>query len=105
MIKLYEVYLVAVFSIPVYIGSGRSSLRHHHVTSGKSHNESLNRLNRECPEAVSVTVIKDNLTQERSLQLEQELIDYYKPPYNKTGNYSYYKEWIPIEELKNKGKK
>ena len=107
--KLYEVYIVTIKNKVVYIGSGRAGVRHKHVTSGISHNYMLNKIHFTKPNSMTVTVLYDNLTQERSLELELELIKEYQPVFNSVGTKSlnckftqqyYYEEVIEKESKK-----
>ena len=101
MIKFYEVYIVKLKQTVVYCGSGLKG-RHKHATSGISHSYALNKLHFEHSELVTVHVIQNNLTQDRSLELELELIQHYKPPYNKKDNEKYNSKWIPIQYFEDK---
>ena len=91
----YEVYVAVLNETIIYVGSGQKG-RHHHVTSGISHVYALNKLKFTHEGLVKTYVIYDNLTQERSLSLELELIKHYKPCYNKKHNEKYNSKWIPI---------
>ena len=104
MIKMYEVYIVKLKQTVVYTGSGGTG-RHKHATSGISHVYALNKLHFEYPDLVTVHLIADNLTQERSLELELELIKHYKPPYNKRDNEKYNSKWIPVTYFDKETKK
>ena len=95
---LYEVYIVKLKQTIVYIGSGRLN-RHKHATSGISHVYALNKLHFEHDGLVTVHIMAENLSQERSLELELELIKHYKPPYNKKDNEKYNSKWIPIQYI------
>lgn len=84
----YEVYIVLIKKEVVYIGSGKSGIRHKHVNSGVSHNYMLNKIHFTNPNSMKVMVIEENLTQERSLELELELIKQYQPAFNSVGTKS-----------------
>jgi vacuolar-type H+-ATPase subunit I/STV1 len=77
----HYVYMVKLGDEVVYVGSGKGD-RYKHVTSGRSHNESLNLLHRQ-----GIAVVQEfeyeGLTEMTARVLEQELIDKYKPLYNK----------------------
>lgn len=77
----YIVYEVRYNGIPIYIGSGKVG-REEHVRSGCSHNSDLNKLFFTDPDNIVVTVIRDNLTKEESLQSEKEFIEAYEPQFN-----------------------
>ena len=77
----YEVYEVRLKGIPIYIGSGVSG-RHEHVRSGCSHNVELNKLFFAEPDKMVVTVIRENLSQEESLEMEKSYIQAYEPKFN-----------------------
>ena len=77
----YEVYEVRLKGIPIYIGSGHSG-RHKHVRSGCSHNVELNKLFFAEPDKMVVTVIRENLSQEESLEMEKSYIQAYEPKFN-----------------------
>ena len=101
---LYEVYIAMVKKTIVYIGSGRAGVRHKHVTSGVSHNYCLNQVHFKNPKSITVIVLHSNLTQERSLELEMELIKEYEPVFNSVGtktlNNLYEKQYYYEELLK-----
>lgn len=78
---MYIVYEVRHEGIPVYIGSGLPD-RYLHVKSGKSHSVDLNRLFFTDPDNVVVTILRDQLTQEESLEIEKEYIQAYEPKFN-----------------------
>lgn len=78
---MYIVYEVRHLGIPVYIGSGKED-RYEHVKSGKSHSIDLNRLFFSDPDNVVVTILRDQLTKEESLEIEKEYIQAYEPIYN-----------------------
>lgn len=78
---MYIVYEVRHEGIPVYIGSGLED-RYLHVRSGKSHSVDLNRLFFTDPDNVVVTILRDGLTKEESLEIEKEYIQAYSPIYN-----------------------
>ena len=94
----HEVYLVKVKNSIVYIGSGKRN-RHRHCISGVSHVYGLNALHFTSPNQVTVHVIQDSLTQERSLELELELIKEYRPIYNKRDNESFNNKFVPIQYI------
>ena len=77
----YYVYVVKLGNEIVYVGSGKGD-RYKHVSSGRSHNESLNLLYRQ-----GISVVQEfeyeGLTELTARVLEQELIDKYQPVYNK----------------------
>lgn len=79
---MYIVYEVRHLGIPVYIGSGIQDVRSQHVKSGKSHSIDLNRLFFTDPDNVVVTILRDQLTKEESLEIEKEYIQAYEPKYN-----------------------
>ena len=70
---MYIVYEVRHLGIPVYIGSGIQDVRSQHVKSGKSHSIDLNRLFFTDPDNVVVTILRDQLTKEESLEIEKEI--------------------------------
>lgn len=78
---MYIVYEVRHLGVPVYIGSGQED-RYEHVKSGKSHSIDLNRLFFTDPDNVVVTILRDQLTKEESLEIEKEYIQAYEPVYN-----------------------
>ena len=67
--KLYEVYEVSYKGVPVYIGSGEQGVRSKHVKSGKSHNVNLNQLFFTDPDNVVISILRENLSQEESLEI------------------------------------
>jgi hypothetical protein len=77
----YYVYVAKVDGEVVYVGSGKGE-RYKHVTSGKSHSGGLNFINRQgiipCVEIVS-----EGMTKVSSRAHEQDMIDTYKPAFNK----------------------
>ena len=93
---IYEVYQVKVKNTICYIGSGRLG-RHKHATSGISHVYMLNYLHFKDPSIVSVHVMANNLTKERSLTLELEMIKHYKPVYNSRDNREHNNKYMPIQ--------
>lgn len=95
---MYEVYVCKLKQTIVYIGSGRQG-RHKHATSGISHVYALNKLHFKHDGLVTVHVIHNNLTQERSLELELEMIKHYRPCYNKKDNERFNSKWIPIQYI------
>lgn len=101
---MYEVYIALIKKEVVYIGSGRAGIRHKHITSGVSHNYMLNKIHFTKPNSISVIVLHNNLTQERSLELEMELIKEYEPVFNSVGtktlNNLYEKQYYYEELLK-----
>lgn len=101
----YEVYLVKVRQIVIYIGSGRAGVRHKHTTSGVSHVYMLNKLHFTDPNSVEVHLIASNLSQERSLELELELIQHYEPIYNIAGSKHKNNKYIPIQYFEKDNKK
>ena len=80
--KLYEVYEVSYKGVPVYIGSGEQGVRSKHVKSGKSHNVNLNQLFFTDPDNIVITILRENLSQEESLQMEKDYIQAYEPEFN-----------------------
>lgn len=106
---LYEVYLAMIKKEIVYIGSGRAGIRHKHITSGISHNYMLNKIHFTKPDSIKVMILHSNLTQDRSLELELELIKEYQPVFNSVGTKSlnnkfeqqyYYEELLKKDKLK-----
>lgn len=83
----YIVYEVTYKGKVVYIGSGKrednGKSRADHVKSGKSHNVDLNRLFFTDPDNMQVTIIRENLTKEESLEMEKGFIQATEPMYNK----------------------
>lgn len=77
----YIVYEVRHCGEPIYIGSGKEG-REEHVRSGCSHNPELNKLFFSDPDNIVVTVVRNKLTKEESLQLEKEYIEAYEPRFN-----------------------
>ena len=77
----YEVYEVRLKGIPIYIGSGVSG-RHEHVKSGSSHNPELNRLFFTVPHELVVTIIREGLSKEESLEMEKGFIQAISPQLN-----------------------
>lgn len=105
----HEVYIVKVRSSVVYVGMGKRG-RHKHTESGVSHVYGLNCLHFTNPKEVSTHVIQNNLTQERALELEIELIKHYRPIYNKRDNEAFNNKYVPIQYIdevtkKNRAKK
>ena len=96
--SLYEVYIVKVSKSVVYIGMGLNK-RHLHATSGVSHVYALNKIHFKDPTAVSVFIISNNLSQERALELELELIKHYRPVFNKRDNEKYNNKYVPIQYI------
>lgn len=82
---LYEVYIALIKNKICYIGSGQSGKRHKHITSGVSHNYMLNKIHFTDPKSIKVMILHSNLTRERSLELELELIKEYQPVFNSVG--------------------
>ena len=80
--KLYEIYEVSYKGQVVYIGSGLQGVRSLHVRSGCSHNVELNKLFFTEPDKMVVTVIRENLSQEESLEMEKSYIQAYEPKFN-----------------------
>lgn len=78
----YVVYEVTYKDKIVYIGSGIRS-RADHPVSGKSNNVELNRLYFTDPENLKVTIIREGLTKEESLEMEKGFIMATEPVYNK----------------------
>lgn len=78
----YIVYEVAYNGKIVYIGSGRRG-RQEHVKSGASHSPDLNRLFFTDPDNIHVTIIRENLTKDESLEMEKGFIQATEPMYNK----------------------
>lgn len=81
MVRNQYVYVVRAGHEIVYVGSGKGD-RYLHVTSGRSHNDSLNFLNRQGIQ-VDVEIVMDCLTVAGARSYEQDLIDLYSPPFNK----------------------
>lgn len=78
---IYEVYEVTYKGKIVYIGSGKSG-RSLHVMSGKSSNPKLNELFFTDKENLQVTVIRENVSKEESLEMEMNFIMASEPIYN-----------------------
>lgn len=78
----YVVYEVAYKDKVVYIGSGTKD-RSLHPVSGKSNNVELNRLYFTDPDNLKVTIIREGLTKEESLEMEKGFIMATEPIYNK----------------------
>lgn len=78
----YIIYEVTYKNKVVYIGSGKPD-RYLHCLSGHSHNPELNKLFFTEPEHMKVTVIRENLTKEESLEMEKEYIQATEPQFNK----------------------
>lgn len=78
----YIVYEVKHNNKIVYIGSGKSG-REKHPLSGKSSCVELNRIFFTDPDSLSVTVIREGLSKEESLEMEKGYILASKPIYNK----------------------
>lgn len=103
---IYEVYIVKVRQSVVYVGMGKRG-RHKHTQSGVSHVYGLNQLHFTNPKEVSTHVMQNSLTQERALELELELIQHYRPIYNKRDNEKYNNKYVPIQyidEVSNKNR-
>lgn len=80
----YVVYEVTYKDEIVYIGSGsKTNKRYLHPISGKSNNVELNRLYFSDPENLKVTIIREGLTKEESLEMEKGFIQATEPMYNK----------------------
>ena len=94
----YEVYFVKVRSSVVYIGMGKRG-RHKHTESGTSHVYGVNCLHFTNPTEVTTHVLQNNLTQERALELEIELIQHYRPIYNKRDNEAFNNKYVPIQYI------
>ena len=77
----YIVYEVRHNGVPIYIGSGKEG-REEHVRSGCSHNVELNKLFFTEPDKMVVTVIRENLSQEESLEMEKSYIQAYETKFN-----------------------
>lgn len=77
----YIIYEVQYKGRTVYIGSGAPE-RYNHAVSGKSHVVDLNRLYFTDPENLKVTVIREGLTKDESLEYEKEYIQAIEPIYN-----------------------
>ena len=78
----YIIYEVTHNFRTVYIGSGKIG-REQHCLSGHSHNPELNKLFFTEPENMRVTVIREGLTKEESLEMEKEYIQATEPQFNK----------------------
>lgn len=78
----YIIYEVTYKNKVVYIGSGKPG-REEHCLSGHSHNPELNKLFFTEPEHMKVTVLRENLTKEESLEMEKEYIQATEPKFNK----------------------
>lgn len=78
----YIIYEVTYNKRVVYIGSGLPG-RELHCMSGHSHNPELNKLFFTEPENMAVTVIREGLTKEESLEIEKEFIQATEPKFNK----------------------
>ena len=100
----YEVYFVKVRSSVCYVGMGKRG-RHKHTESGVSHVYGLNCLHFTNPKEVTTHVIQNNLTQERALELEIELIQHYRPIYNKRDNEAFNNKYVPIQYIDEVSKK
>ena len=81
MINNYIVYEVRLDNIPIYIGSGVQE-RYLHVKSGSSHNPELNKLFFEQGHNMVVTVLRESLTKEESLEMEKGFIKAVQPRLN-----------------------
>ena len=101
---LHEVYFVKVRNSVVYVGMGKRG-RHKHTESGISHVYALNKLHFENPLEVSTHVLENNLTKERALELELELIQHYRPVYNKRDNEAFNSKYVPIKYIYEVSKK
>lgn len=77
----YIVYEVRLDNIPIYIGSGKKG-REDHVKSGSSHNPELNKLFFESPHKMVVTVLREDLSKEESLEMEKGFIQAIEPKLN-----------------------
>lgn len=77
----YIVYEVRLNNIPIYIGSGKKG-REEHVKSGSSHNPELNKLFFTKPHEMVVTVIREGLSKEESLEMEKGYILALQPELN-----------------------
>ncbi len=77
----YIIYEVTYKNKIVYIGSGLVG-RELHVKSGKSCNPKLNELFFKDPDNMLVTVIRENLTQDESLEYEKDFIMASEPEFN-----------------------
>lgn len=78
----YIIYEVTHNHRTVYIGSGKPG-RELHTMSGHSHNPELNKLFFTDPENMRVTVLREGLTKEESLEMEKEYIQATEPKFNK----------------------
>lgn len=77
----YLIYEVLYKGKVVYIGSGLPD-RPKHVKSGKSHNINLNQLFFTDPDNVVISILRENLSQEESLEMEKDYIQAYEPEFN-----------------------
>jgi hypothetical protein len=77
----YIVYEVRRNNIPIYIGSGKKG-REEHVKSGSSHNPELNKLFFTVPHELVVTIIREGLSKEESLEMEKSYIQAISPELN-----------------------
>lgn len=77
----YIVYEVTYNRKVVYIGSGISG-REQHVKSGKSSNPKLNELFFKDPDNIIVTVLREGLSREESLEYEKDFIMASEPEFN-----------------------
>lgn len=78
----YIIYEVTHNNRVVYIGSGKPG-REEHCMSGRSHNPELNKLFFTEPENMNVTVIREGLSKDESLEIEKEFIQATEPRFNK----------------------
>ena len=75
------VYIAYLGETPYYVGSGKGP-RYQHINSGHSHSRLLNQHLFCEPEKLRVEIYKQGLDRQTALDIEQELLDLYKPAYN-----------------------